>query len=148
MSAWTKRGRTLLSFALPLAISITASSMSMPTTSLAPRTAEYTAKPPVLQHRSSTRLPATCCESHWRFSRWSAKKAGLVRARGIGAEAHAELGDDRGLRRFGAAVVERLLLLHVLVGRGVEAAAGELRAQRLVDPFAIAERAGAEELDH
>ena len=47
-----------------------------------------------------------------------------------------------------AAEVEALLLLHVLVGEGVEAAAGKLRAQRVVDPFAVAEHAGAEELDH
>src|SRR5690606_36491932 len=46
------------------------------------------------------------------------------------------------------AEIEAFLLLHVLVGEAVEAAARELLAQRLVDPFAMAERAGAEEFDH
>src|SRR3546814_21095647 len=36
----------------------------------------------------------------------------------------------------------------LLVGERVEAATGELRAQRLVDPFAVAEHPGTEELDH
>ena len=44
--------------------------------------------------------------------------------------------------------VEAFLLLHVLVGEAVEAAAGEVLAQRVEDRFAVAQRAGAEELDH
>src|SRR3546814_11252064 len=56
----------------------------------------------------------------------------------------------RGLRALAVPglEVERLLLLHVLVGEGVEAAAGELRAQRVVDPLAVAAHAATEELDH
>src|SRR3546814_7963865 len=71
----------------------------------------------------------------------------------VRSELHPVLGDDRrGRGRRAGAVpgleVERLLLLHVLVGKRVEAAAGELRAQRVVDPLTVAEHAGAEELDH
>src|SRR3546814_6916515 len=80
------------------------------------------------------------------------EEAGLVRAGGVGAELHAVLGDDRRRRGLRALAVpglevERLLLLHVLVGEGVEAAAGELRAQRVVDPLAVAEHAGTEEIE-
>src|SRR3546814_17149821 len=79
------------------------------------------------------------------------EEAGLVRAGGVGAELHAVLGDDRrrrGLRALAVPglAVERLLLLHVLVGEGVEAASGELRAQRVADPLAVAEHAGTTEL--
>jgi hypothetical protein len=48
-------------------------------------------------------------------------------------------GDDRGLGRLRAAEVEGLLLLHMLVGGGVETTAGEMFAQRVVDPLAMAE---------
>src|SRR3546814_18822345 len=76
------------------------------------------------------------------------EEAGLVRAGGVGAELHAGLGDDRRRRGLRALAVpglevERLLLLHVLVGEGVESAAGELRAQRFVDPLPCAAHAGA-----
>ena len=76
------------------------------------------------------------------------EETGLVRAGRVGAEADAVFGDDRRRRRLGTTEVERLLLLHVLVGEGVEAAARELLLQRVVDPFAMTEHAGAEELDH
>src|SRR3546814_1381400 len=66
--------------------------------------------------------------------------SGLVRTRRIGAELHPVLGDHARLHRLGAAEVETLLLLHVLVGEHVETATGELLAQRGLDPFAVAER--------
>src|SRR5512138_3783088 len=53
------------------------------------------------------------------------EEAGLVRASRVGTEADAVLGDDRRLGTGGFAEVERLLLLHVLVGQGMEATAGE-----------------------
>jgi hypothetical protein len=128
--------------------------MSTPTTSLRrAHCGEYTANPPVLQHRSSTRLPATCRDSHCRFSRWSAKKPVLCAPGRVGAELHAVLGDDGRRDRLAAAAapgpeVEAFLLLHVLVGERVQAAARELRAQRFVDPLAVAVHAGGEELHH
>ena len=77
--------------------------MSMPTTSLAPRTAAYTPKPPVLQHRSSTRLPATCWLSHFAVLALVGEEAGLVRAGRIGAELDAVFGDDGRLGALGVA---------------------------------------------
>src|SRR5690606_10044981 len=80
------------------------------------------------------------------------EEAGLVRAGRVGAEADAVLGDHRRLRTAAAAVhraiVEALLLLHVLLGEAVDAGAGEVHAQRLVYPLAVAPHAGAEELHH
>ena len=76
------------------------------------------------------------------------KETGLVRASGIGAEFHPVLGDHRRLGRNAAAEIEALLLLHVLVGRSVDTAAGEMLAQRVVDPLAMAEHARGEEFDH
>src|SRR5690606_34674954 len=66
------------------------------------------------------------------------EEAGLVRTGRVGAEADAVLGDHRRLRRatpaVHRAVVEALLLLHVLLGEAVDAGAGEVHAQRLVYP--------------
>nr|CEH49290.1 hypothetical protein XACLD7_13960006 [Xanthomonas citri pv. citri] len=76
------------------------------------------------------------------------EETGLVRTGRVGAELDAVLGDHR---RFGGGVaveIEAFLLLHMFVGKAVEAAAGELFAQRLVDPFAVTEHAGGEELHH
>src|SRR5690606_18270221 len=81
------------------------------------------------------------------------EETGLVRPGRVGAELHPVLGDQRRWRGRRAAAgetaeVETLLLLHVLVGKAVEAAAGELFAQRVHDPFAVAERAGTEVFQH
>src|SRR5690606_32967020 len=76
------------------------------------------------------------------------EEAGLVGAGRVGAETDAVFGDDRGLGAGRAVEVEALLLLHVLVGEGVEAAARELRPQRVHDPLAVAEHAGREVLQH
>src|SRR5690606_27567457 len=80
------------------------------------------------------------------------EEAGLVRPGRVGAEADPVLGDDGRLRRAATAVhravVEALLLLHVVLGEAVDARAGELRLQRGVDPLAVAPHAGAEELHH
>src|SRR5690606_37824388 len=58
------------------------------------------------------------------------EEAGLVRAGRVGTEADAVLGDDRRLGTGGFAAAERLLLVDGLVGRGMEATAGDLPAQR------------------
>src|SRR5690606_14118212 len=80
------------------------------------------------------------------------EEAGLVRAGRVGAEAHAMLGDHRRLRRTAPAVdravVEALLLLHMVLGEAVDPRAGEVHPQGLVDPLAVAPHAGAEELHH
>ena len=71
------------------------------------------------------------------------EEAGLVRARGATRKRMPCSVMIAGAAGSRAAAVERLLLLHVLLGEPVEAAAGEMRAQRLVDPLAVAEHAGA-----
>ena len=76
------------------------------------------------------------------------EETGLVGTGRVGAELDAVLGDHRCFGGGIAVEVEAFLLLHVLVGEAVEAAAGELLAQRVVDPLAVAEHAGGEELDH
>src|SRR5690606_19668119 len=80
------------------------------------------------------------------------EEAGLVRTGRVGAEADTVLGDHRRLRRatpaVHRAVVEALLLLHVLLGEAVDPRTGEVHAQGVVDPLAVAPHARAEELHH
>ena len=76
------------------------------------------------------------------------EESGLVRAGRIGAELQAVFADDGRLRAQRGLVIEALLLLHVLVGEAVEAAAGKLAAQDIENPFAVAPGAGAEEFHH
>jgi hypothetical protein len=82
------------------------------------------------------------------LSRWSAKKPVLWPLPGLARNFSPFSVMMLGAGASGRAEVEALLLLHVLFGEAVEAAAGEVLAQRGVDPFAVAEHAGGEELHH
>ena len=76
------------------------------------------------------------------------EEAGLVLTPGCDAESHPVLRNDARRRRRHLMTVERLLLLHVLLGEPVELAVRELLGQNVLQHLTQAEHAGREEFEH